>query len=1081
MEKHSFLWFFTNRFLRKLVIVINVSFLITMVGFADISAMPDNPGAVATSKSVLQQLTVSGKVSDASTGEALAGVNIVVVGTTIGAISGANGEYTLASVPQNSTLQFSFIGYVAQSIPVSGRVTINVELHTETTGLEEIVVTGYGTSKKATLTGSVSNIKSEELISTKTLSVASAIQGKIPGVQVRQQTGEPGTFNSRVSVRGFGEPLLVIDGVVRDGMTDFERLNPEDIESISVLKDAAASIYGLGAANGVFIVTTKKGFAGKTEFSLNTMYSYKEPTNDWETINVDAYTMRYMWNEMSRNSENMANYTSDTELAKWKAGTEKYYTDYNWWDGVVRGHVNTGEVTLNARGGNDVITFFSSAGYNNDGGYFKNNELEQYDRYTFRTNVEAKLAKGLKMNVSFYGRYENTLQPTRGTTWTFKRIITNDRGIGPFTLDGKDNYTQVPSENTNVFAELSEEASGYNRTYMFQYQSSVDLNYDFSFIKGLSVGVLGAYDGSITDNRVLYKNFILYDYVTSAPKTASVAPTTIANTNTNYVRKDFQARMAFRRAFGQHNVSAMATYEIKRTDSNRLFGRRQYDDMYTTDIIDQGSLTNMRSEGSRTEQAYMSVLGRFNYDYKSKYLVEFLFREDGTYRYAPGQKWGFFPSISGGWRISQEQFFKNALPIVTELKLRASWGKSGSDAGTAFQYYEGYSFGGVSGGFIYNPGTLTLGMNYPGIVNENLTWVNTNITDLGFDLEMWKGKLGFVFDVFKRNVDGLLGTRASALPNTFGASFPQENLNSQWQQGYDLMISHRNTLGKFSYGISGTLMYTRTYLKHIEQSPQQSTWGVWKNGNDTYNDQGRIQGRVFMNEREGIWTNITELETAVLCGGTNGNYLMLPGMDKIIDRDGNGVVNGDDALPITWSGAGTNPPLQFGANMNASYKGFEVVVNLAGSTLFTMAKSRGDQWGYGTQYRFFLAEYLDRWHTENDTDNPRDPATKWIPGKWEALTVNGTGNTTGTTTDKWRMNATYIRLKTIEFAYNVPAKYTKVIGLNNARVFINGYNLFTICNPFLKDMDPERDEGAFSAGNTYPLMRSYNIGVNIKF
>jgi hypothetical protein len=236
-------------------------------------------------------------------------------------------------------------------------------------------------------------------------------------------------------------------------------------------------------------------------------------------------------------------------------------------------------------------------------------------------------------------------------------------------------------------------------------------------------------------------------------------------------------------------------------------------------------------------------------------------------------------------------------------------------------------------------------------------------------------------------------------------------------------------------------------------------------------------------DREGIWTNITELETAVLCGGTNGNYLMLPGMDKIRDTDGNGVINVDDALPIMWSGVGTNPPLQFGANLNVSYMGFEIVINLAGSSLFTMAKSRLDQWGYGTQYRFFLTEYLDRWHTENDTDNPHDPATKWIPGKWEALTVNTTGNTTGLTTDKWRMDASYLRLKTVELAYNIPAKYTKVIGLSNARVFFNGYNLFTICNNFLKDMDPERDEGYYSyaAGNTYPLMRSYNIGLNIKF
>lgn len=1055
--------------------------IIAMFCFSDLFAVPGNPVTAGPSESSQQQLTVTGKITDASTGEALAGVNIVLEGTTIGTISGANGQYSLPSVTSNGTLKFSFIGYVAQSIAVNGRVIINVALNPETTGLEEVVVIGYGTSRRETLTGSVAAIKSDQILSTKSLSVASAIQGKIPGVQIRQQTGQPGTFNSRVSVRGFGEPLLVIDGVVRDNMDDFERLNPEDIDNISVLKDAAASIYGLNAANGVFIVTTKKGFAGKTEFSLNTMYSVKQPTNDWSVINVDAYTMRYMWNEMARNSESSSNVTSPEELAKWKAGTEKYYTDYNWWDNLVRKNVNSSELTFNVRGGNDLITFFSSFGYNNDGGYFKNNELLQYDRYTFRTNVDAKLAKGLKMGVHVYGRYENTLSPTRGTSWTFKRIITNDRGIGPFTLDGLNNYTQVPSENTNVFAELSREASGYVQSLKFQYQTTVDINYDFSFIKGLSAGALLAYDGQNNDTRNLYKNFILYDYVTSLPKTTSVAPTTFTNTIDTYTRKELQANMKYRRTFGSHNVSGTLVFQARRIDNSSLQGKRQYDDLYTKDILNQASLTNQTTAGSRGEQAFLSYIGRFNYDYKSKYLLEFSFREDGSYAYAPSQRWGFFPAVSAAWRIGQEPFFRNALPFVTDLKLRVSWGQQARDAGSAFQYYEGYTWGTVAQGFVFADGVLTKGMIPPGIVNNNLTWINTTIKDAGLDLDMWNGKLGFVFDVFKRDVTGELATRATSLPNTFGASFPQENLNSSFQQGFDLSLSHRNTIKKFSYGFTGTFTYSRNYLKHVERNPNQCTWDVWKNGSDTYNDQGRIQGRYFINERDGIFTNLEELETAPLCGGTLGNYMMLPGMDRIKDTNGDGRISSDDQLPITWSGQGTNPPLQYGASLNASYMGFDLVISVAGSSLFTMGKSRSDQWGYGTQYRFFLAEYLDRWHTANDTDNPRDPATVWIPGKWEALTINSSNTTTGTTTDKWRMDASYLRIKTVELGYNVPVKYTKVIGLKGVRVYFNGYNLYTFCNDFLKDMDPERDEGAYGAGNTYPIMRSFNMGLNIKF
>ena len=1074
MEKDSVLRVFSYPMLRKIIAVISVVFLIIAVGPLNVFASaPENE---------TQQASVSGKITDSTTGESIVGANILVQGTTKGSISDTNGAYTLTGVDRNAKLVFSFIGYVSQVVPVGGKSVINIALDSDTKGLEEVVVVGYGSQKKQTLTGSVASVKSAEILSTKSNSMAAAIEGKIPGVQIRQQTGEPGTFNSRISVRGFGTPLLVIDGVVRDGMDDFERLNPEDIESVSVLKDAAASIYGLGAANGVFIVTTKKGFAGKTEFSFNTLYSTKTPTNDWANVNVDAYTMRYMWNEMSRNSENFANVTNATELAKWKDNTLPGYTDYNWWDNTVRKYVHSNEMTLNARGGNDVITFFSSFGYNNDGGYFKNNELYQYNRYTFRNSIDAKLAKGLKMNVSFYGRSEKTINPTKGyNQWTFKRIITNDRGIGPYTLDGLNHYTQVPSENTNIFAELSKDASGYIDTRKFQYQTTVDINYEVPFVKGLSVGVLGAYDGQITDARTLSKNFILYDYATGTPKTTAVAPTTFQQQFSNFIRKEVQSKMSYKGKFGQHSISGTYVFQVRRIDNNDVTARRQYDDIFTTAIINQGSLTNQTTAGFRTEEAYLSHIGKLNYDYKNKYLLEASFRRDGTYRYAPAQRWGNFPAVSAGWRIAEEPFFKTALPMVSDLKLRASWGKSGRDAGNPFQYYEGYGFGNIAGGFIFNPGTLTLGMVPPGIVNSNLTWVNTTTTDLGFDLDMWKSKLGIVFDVFKRNEIGLLAQRAAALPNTFGASYPQENLNNQYEQGFDMSISHRNTIGKFSYGITGTLTYSRTYLTHVERAPKQSTWDVWKDGSDTYYDKGRIQGRAFMQVRNGIYTSITQTATAPLNGGNSGNYNVLPGMDIIEDTNGDGVLGADDQMPISWSGAGTNPPLQFGLNLNASYKNFELTINMAGSSLFTMSKGRGDQWGYGTQYRFFLAEYMDRWHTTNDTDNPYDPATVWTPGKWEALTVNGNGNQTGTATDKWRMDATYVRLKTLEIAYNVPAKYAKVIGLKSARVYVNGYNLITICNPFLKDMDPERDEGAFGAGNTYPLMRSLNLGLNIKF
>ncbi len=1083
MEKDLGFRVLLNPIFRKLVTVINIALLIIAVSSSNALAATNNSNTTAFAyETELQQLSVSGKITDAATGEPMAGVNVAVEGTTTGAISDGDGNYSLASVDRNATLRFTFIGYVTQNVQVSGRQVINVTLELETTGLEEVVVIGYGTAKKETLTGAVANMQSDELVATKSTTMASAIQGKLPGVQIRQQTGEPGVFNSRISIRGFGEPLLVIDGVVRDDMSDFERLNPDDIESVSVLKDASASIYGMNAANGVFIVTTKKGIAGDTEFSLTAIRTSKTPTVSTYQNLADAYTLKLMNNEMSRNSD-LSLPISESELEKWRIGTEPGYTDYDWYNNMMRKWINSEEMTFSARGGNEVIKFFSSFGFMNDHGYFKINELEQYKKYTFRTNVDATLAKGLTARISFYGRYEDQMQPPQGVFWIFKRICMNDRGYGAYTLANNGHLSRVPAENSNPIAELSKDIGGYNQSLGFQYQSTINLNYDAPFAKGLSFGVLIAYDGNLNDNRLLSTPYQLYDYKTDAP-VGSPGLASFRSTLSHMIRKNIQPKIAYQTTIAQaHTISATFVNDVRKVDYNYLRGRRQYDDLYTTDILNQASLTNATTEGYRTEQAYVSFLGRFNYDYKNKYLLEFSFREDGSYRYAPGRRWAFFPAVSAGWRIGQEAFIKNNLPIISDLKLRGSWGQSGYDAGNAFEYVEGYQFTSINGGYVFNDGVLTIGMVPPGIVNDYLSWVHTTTVDVGVDIELWRGKLGFTFDYFERLEEGLLATRVATVPNTFGADFPQENLNSQETKGFELNISHRNTVGRFTYGVNANMTLSRLFYLYREQSPYRSTWSRWYSGSD---GDGRITGRLFVYQRDGIVTSVTDVETAALMGGTRGNSLMLPGMDLIVDVNGDGIINSSDRKPTMFANSGffgdaLNPPLQFGLNMSASYLNFDFSMGLAGASMYTMGKSRYDQWGYGTRYPMFWEKYLDRWHTQNPTDNPFDPATVWIAGEWEALTANTSGQTSGLTTDKWQMNATFLRAKNVEVGYTLPTSVAKTIGLKSVRAFINCFNLFTLCNKNLKDVDPERAEGAYRTSNTYPLMRTFNFGLEVKF
>jgi TonB-linked SusC/RagA family outer membrane protein len=1077
MKKNFDSWGQSNHPLRKLITQLKIALFIIMVSASNVFANPTYSDVFAiASETGLQQAAVSGTVTDAATGEVMPGVNIQVKGTTVGLITGIDGKYAFASIDRNAILVFSFIGYVSQEIPLAGKTVVNVALESETKTLEEIVVIGYGTQKKETLTGSVASIKATDIMTTKSTSVASAIQGKVPGVQIRQRSAEPGTFSSLISIRGFGAPLLVIDGVVRDGMSDFERLNSDDIESISVLKDGAAAIYGMNADNGVIIVTTKKGFTGKTKFSYSSIFTTKQPTTTDRQKSVDAYTHRWLKNEIDLNTGNAPTY-SDTELEKWRLGIEPGYQDFNWYEICLKKFTNSQQHNLSVQGGNDNVTFFTSLGYMNDNGLLVNNSIQYYNKYNFRTNVEAKLGKGLTAKISVSGKYDDSKSPPATYFWLFKRIIVADRGVGIYSLANPTHFTTVPAENVNPYAQMTESVCGYVRNSNLQYQTTIDLNYQLPFVKGLSAGILAAYDGNLSEGSTLNKAYYLYDYRTDVPGTLSLS--NYQDRLTDYKRQDVQAKISYRKTIAQnHNISATFVYELRRTRSNYVQARRQYDDLYTHDIIAQGSLTNQSTAGNRTLEAFMSYLGRLNYDYKNKYLVEFSFREDGSYRYAPSKRWAFFPAVSVGWRIGEEAFIKNNLPVISNLKLRGSYAQLGSDAGNAFQYYSGYTFGSVSGGYVFSDNVLTLGMVPPGVVNDYLTWVHTKTSDIGLDLELWKGKLGVTADYFERVRDGLLANRVATVPNTFGASFPQENLNSDQVKGYEIEISHRNKIGDFTYGVSANVTYSRRYLLKVERTPYTNTMAIWKDGSAGNN---RIQNREWIYRWDGVYTDVTQVEeNAPLIGGTNGNSRMLPGMQRIVDVNGDGRISGDDQMPDSWAGVGTNPPLQYGMNMYASWKGLDLNMLLQGSSLFTVYNTNGDIWGYGRMPTTW-SKYLDRWHTEVPGANPFDPATVWIPGKWEALTNSNTGITAGYTTDKWRLDATYLRIKSLEVGYTVPVKITSKIRIDQLRLFVNVFNLYTFCGEDVKGLDPERDEGEYQADLTYPLLRSFNFGINVNF
>jgi TonB-linked SusC/RagA family outer membrane protein len=1026
-----------------------------------------------------QQRSISGKVTDAKDGAPLPGVSVYTVdaaGKRTGVTTNGRGEYLL-QVPQAAAdLLFVYLGMGTVTEKISGRSTIDVRMTATDEMLSGVVVVGYGTRRKETLTGAVSNITAKEIQTTTNISLAQKLQGKVAGLQIRQLGGEPGVFDNMINLRGFGTPLFVIDGIARDGASEFQRLNGDDIESISFLKDASAAIYGLRAGNGVVIVTTKKGTKGKTNFNYNGTVGWISPTNVPEMANASQFMQ--MRNDADIFGTGTAYVTRD-ELQKWIAGGPGYEST-DWYDVAMKKSTMQTQQNLSASGGTEKTQYFISFAYANENGLLKSNDMN-YKRYNVRSNLITELHKNLKAEVLMAGRYDNRTVPGENFFNIFKGTRVTLPTEKPFA-NNNPNYPAFVTPSTQNPLTLSQRGiTGYNESVTRNFQSSMALTYTVPFVEGLSLRGLAAYDMTSYSNKDLQKGYKLYTYVNDEyiAQPQRVGNSSIANNYGNNNRLTLQAQANYNKTVaGAHNIGATFVVEQQQYWSRDAYLRRFYD-FYTNDQINAAGTAKMETAGGEDQQANLSYIGRLTYDYKQKYLFEFAFREDGSYRYHPSQRWGFFPVVSAGWRLSEEPFMKSAVPVISHLKLKASYGQVGQDAGNPFQYIAGFSTTG-GGRYEFENGALTNGAASPAIVNEKLSWFRSTITDFGLELGLWKNKLSFEFDVYRRDREGLLALRNVSLPNTFGGTLPQENLNSDRVQGFDLTIAHQNTIGGFRYGVSANLNYSRGMNLYVERGPYTNSYNKWRNGADyRYNDL--VWGYTYL----GQFLTEAEIAQYPMQNGDQANIRELPGDFKYADVNNDGLVNGNDMLPLWYGATGTNdnqnppgknPKFNYGLTLNASYKGFDVNVLFQGAAVYTVRFSEV----YAEVMAFrgnTPAYFFDRWHKAD----PYDANSEWIPGKWPASRFNYNVGAMYAESDVWRKDASYVRLKSVELGYTIPTQLYKAAGINSIRVYANGFNLFTIADPFVKAFDPERLEGLFNAGFNYPLTKNFNIGLNLNF
>ncbi|MBF9252264.1 TonB-dependent receptor [Pontibacter sp. 172403-2] len=995
-------------------------------------------------KSAYQTVTVTGTITDEH-GETLPGVTVLLKGTTIGTSTNADGSFSLATPDGNGILIVSFIGYQTREIPINNRSTINVSLVVDTKALQEVVVVGYGTQKKETLTGSVSQVTGEEIARSPSANVTASLQGRLPGLTASQRSGQPGRDDPAILIRGVGtlndsSPLVIIDGVQR---SQLGRLNPEDIESISVLKDASAAIYGARAANGVILVTTKSGSKGKPSFTLTYTHALSSPTKVTDVL--DAATFAEVYNEgvfyrSNRNSGYTPQFPADA-IQKYRDGSDPVlYPNTDWVNEVLKPSSYQRNLNLQVNGGSDDVRYLLSFGALEQDGNFRNDPTF-YKQYNVRTKVDIDLTENLTIGANIYAILNRRTYSSTNQGDNFINILQANPTIVaryPNGLIGPGRLGENP---------LLIDQRGYDKIEDNPIYSTFTASYKVPFVQGLKLDASFNYDLSNQFEKVWSLPYFFYEYntVTGGYDKKQGTGQAAASLNDSYRKWTtmlYNFRVTYDKTFLEdHHITAMLGREQQQNTFTFASAFRRNFLSTAIDQINVGSTAaeDKDNSGSASESAYDNYLGRLNYDFKSKYLLEFLFRYDGSQIFPQGKRYGFFPGISAGWRLSEEKFFRDALPFVDQLKIRASYGELGNDRVGAYQYLQSYLFG---NNYVF--GTNDAPGIYPDVMpNPGITWERAKKTDVGLEAKLWKGKLGLDFTYWKQNRNNILITRNLSVSNVFGFSgLPSENFGEVNSHGYELILTHANTIDKFTYSLSGNVAYQRSEVVELDEVPPAEPYQRYT---------GNPVGSDLYYKADGIFNTREELDNYPHHDNTQVGDI------KIVDLNGDNIIDDKDRYRVPYTAI---PRYVFGLNTDFQYKNFDLNIFMQGQTGAynydgTAAALGGTDFANASIWRA-----TDRWAV-NNINGTKPRADAWQPG-----------NTTF-----FLFDATFIRVKTIELGYSVPESIlAKTKFLKSFRVFASAFNLATWSKE-ITWADPE-----FSGGYlTYPPQRVINLGGSIKF
>jgi TonB-linked SusC/RagA family outer membrane protein len=1002
---------------------------------------------------------ITGTVVDEQ-GEPVIGANVVEKGTTNGTVTNFSGHYSLDISTNDAILVFSYIGYNQREVKVGTQTALNVTLQEDTHALDEVVVVGYGTQKKVTLTGSISTVKGEDMVKSPATDASQMMTGLLPGLSVIQRSGEPGNEEANtIRIRGINtlgnnDPLIVVDGVPGRSLS---RIDENSIESITILKDASAAIYGSRAANGVILITTKRGKDGKPVVTLNLNQGFNRPSRLPKMSNGSEYAT--LINEIDMYQGRTPRYT-DEEIKRFTDGSDPWrYPNTDWLAETFKPWSSQNNINASVSGGRDDIKYHVSAGTKYQDAFYRNS-ISDYRQADLRSNIDVKLSQYVKVALDVYGRMGDQTLPARAYGMIFRTATIGNPNIHARWPDGSPGPDVL--EGTNPLT-VSTNAAGYDKRKTYSVNSTAKIDVIIPWVKGLSFNGSANYDKSM-QNRTKWETpweVNTWDGKTlKADGTPQLASATVPFNDPRLTRYlvDNQTLLLngvlnYEKKFGRHAFNLMAGMESIEDRGNDFEAYRRYFASTALPELFAGGTQDKDNTGKSYQKARMNYFGRLNYNYMEKYMVEFVWRYDGSYIFPKDNRFGFFPGISLGYRISEEGFWKEKLSFFEEMKLRFSYGQTGNDRINEWQYLSSYAYSSN----VYNFGITEAGkLSYESrIPNTNITWEKANQMDVGFETYLLNHKLFFEFDYFDYRRSNILWKRNASIPQSTGLTLPRENIGKVTNHGFDFHIRYQDRIQKVGYSISFNGGYARNKITFWDEAPGREPWQV-STGHPIPTDPENADNDLYY-QAIGIFRDQAAVDAYPHWENAR------PGDIIFKDVDDDGKITGLDRVR---SDKNNIPRFTGGLKLGVNYRQFDLSAlfqGAAGAVRFVSMES-------GLIGNFTKYFYDHRWTSDNiDASGPRAynrDAEYWRNNR----------NTF------FLYNSDYIRLKTLELGYSVPKSFASHIGFANIRLYVSGYNLLTFTSAKMKDFDPESNSNDIGGqSQPYPSQQVINGGISLTF